>query len=409
MRGTTTVILGGGWGGLACAHALRALLPAEHRIIVVERRAHFSLCMSYLGLLTGEHENPSSIRRAMATLARPGIELLEATAESIDGAARRVSTSAGTIDADFVVIALGAELAPSAVRGLAEHAHNLYEADGAMAIGAELASIEHGEIVVVVASTPFRCPAAPYEAALLAEWMLRRRGVRENVHLSLYTPEKQPMPVAGAAVGAAVRSILTGRGIDYLPEHRLSAVDSTTLDFEGQQVAHDLLIAVPPHRAPAAVVASGLTDGSGYVPVHPGTMEILSDPQDLETKWPGVFAIGDVAAIRLMNGMLLPKAGVFVEAEAQVVAANIAALVSGDRARARYDGRGFCYLEVGDGQAAYSVGDFYAFPAPRVELEPPAVAHKRAKQEFERLLETWFLSPRATEPTAPADSLSPTG
>jgi sulfide:quinone oxidoreductase len=96
-------------------------------------------------------------------------------------------------------------------------------------------------------------------------------------------------------------------------------------------VSYDLLIGVPPHRAPSLKLDAGLVDASGYVPVHPRTLEILSDLDTLEVRFPGVFAIGDVASIRLLNATLLPKAGVF--AEAHVVAAAIAAASEANRRR----------------------------------------------------------------------------
>lgn len=250
---------------------------------------------------------------------------------------------------------------------------------------------------MAIARTPFRCPAAPYEATLLVEWMLRRRGVRDRVEISFYTPEKQPMPVAGPRVGEALRSMLADHGVDYQPGRTLSAVAARSASFDGEEVPFDVLIVVPPHRAPSVLVEAGLTDRTGYVPVHPATLEILADPETLTTRAPGVHAIGDATSIRLMNRLLLPKAGVFAEAEARVVAATIAARMAGEEPRARFDGSGFCYIEVGDGLAAYGAGNFYAFPEPAVRLDLPTADYKRAKHEFERVLDTWFLSSDAPE------------
>lgn len=402
MSARTSVILGAGWGGLAAAHALRELLPADHRVVVVDRRAEFSLCVSYLWLMTGERADKAGVERPMSSLARVGIEWVQADVERIDPAARRVETSTGVLEADELVVALGSESAPDAVPGLREHGLNLFEADGALAIRHALRTLTDGRVVVAIARTPFRCPAAPYEAALLVDWILRRHGVRERVEVSLYTPEKQPMPVAGAPVGDALRLMLADHGIDYRPQRTLSRVGVGQATFDGEEVPFDLLVGVPPHRAPAAVVAAGLTDATGYIPVHPATLEFLSDPDSLATGYPGVWAIGDVTSIRLMNGLLLPKAGVFVEAEARVVAANVAARSQGREPRARFDGRGFCYIEVGDGLAAYGEGDFFAYPEPRVRLEPPSPAHLAAKHEFERVLESWFTPNPSVAPVGEA-------
>lgn len=391
MSGKTVAILGGGWGGLAVAHDLRGLLGEEHRILVVERSESFSLCTSHLWLMTGERPSPRAIRRPMARIARPGIQWVPAEVVRIDPDARAVETSSGTVEADYLVLALGAELAPNRVPGLTESGYNLYDMEAAAELSQVLAETREGHVVLLIAGIPFRCPAA-YEAAFLMEWLFRKRGVRDRVQIAIYTPEKQPMPVAGPAVGEALRSMLAARSIDYHPQRTVARVDRTshTVVVDGDEIAFDLLITVPPHRAPEAVVAAGLTDTTGYVPVHPQTLEILGRVDSLETRFPHIFAIGDLTAIRLMNGMLLPKAGVFAEAEAQVVAENIAAEIEGAKPKARFNGNGFCYIEVGDGMAAYGSGDFYAYPEPAITLQPPAPEYKQAKEQFERVLDMWF-------------------
>lgn len=392
MAGKTVLILGGGWGGLTAAHRLRDLLPDEHRIVVVERSDTFGVCVSYLWLMTGERSGLEQIRRKMERLKRPGIEWVHAEATRLDPDGRSVDTTAGHLEADYVVIALGAELAPEAVPGFSETAHNLYDGEGAAELGRLLDGFEAGRIVVLIAGAPFRCPPAPYEAAMLVEALVRERGIRDSVELSLYTPEPQPMAVAGPAVGEALVGMLSERGIDYHPSQTVTSIDAEpgTLHFGDRTAPFDLLIGVPPHRAPALVTDAGLTDSTGYVPVHPQTLEILADPDNLETQYPNVFAIGDVTAIRLLNSMLLPKAGVFAEAQAQVVAATIAADIQGEPKPTGYDGQGFCYVEVGEGLAAYGTGDFYAYPGPRVLLESPTPEARRAKEEYEQLLDTWF-------------------
>jgi sulfide:quinone oxidoreductase len=388
----TILILGGGWGGLTAAHHVRGLVQSEHRILVIERSDTFSLGVSNLGLMTGERESVQQIQRDMAKLKRPGIEWIHAEAQGVDLESRTVETDAGTFSGDYLVLALGAQLAPESIPGFAESAHNLYEAEGAAALHEDLDRFDGGRIVVLVAGAPFRCPAAPYEAAMLVEAWTREHGIRDQVEIDLYTPESIPMAVAGPVVGQGLRSLMDERGIDYHFEQQVTEIDGTsqTLEFEDEETSYDILIGIPPHRAPQVLKQAELVDASGYVPVHPQTLEILSDPDTLEVQYPGVYAIGDVAAIRLMNSMLLPKAGVFAEGEAQVVAASIAADINGESRPGVYDGHGFCYVDVGDGLAAYGSGDFYAYPGPRVTLEDPSVEGRRAKQEYEDLLDTWF-------------------
>ncbi len=390
MAGRTALVLGGGWGGLTAAHHLRDLLSDEHRIVIIERSDTFGFCVSHLWLMTGERSGPEQVRRPMANLKRQGIEWVHAEATSLDPATRTVETSAGRITGDFVVVALGAELAPETVPGFAEHAHNLYDGGGAAALGGVLDRFEGGRIVVLVAGAPFKCPPAPYEAAMLVEDRVRAGGARDRVELSVYTPEAAPMAVAGPAIGETLVAMLGERGIAFHPEHAVTSIEPGSLRFGDLAVPFDLLIGVPPHRAPTVVIEAGLVDGSGYVPVHPQTLEILADPDSLETAYPDVYALGDVTAVRLLNGMLLPKAGVFAEGQARVVAAAIAAAIEGRSRPSGFDGHGFCYVEVGDGLAAYGVGDFYAYPGPRVTLEAPTPEARAAKEEYEQLLDAWF-------------------
>jgi sulfide:quinone oxidoreductase len=392
MTSTTTLILGGGWGGLAAAHHLRGLLSPDHRIVVVERSNTFGLGVSNLWLMTGERDGLGQVRRDMRTLKRDGIEVVHAEARRLDPFARTVDTDAGPLAGDYVLLALGAELAPESVPGFSDAAFNLYEPEQALQLHDALASFEAGRIVVLVAGAPFRCPAAPYEAAMLIEALARKRGIRDRVEISLYTPEPHPMLAAGPAVGEELEGMLADHGIGYHPVHGVTGIEPglQTLHFGGATVPYDLLVGIPPHRAPAVVSDAGLVDETGYVPTHPQTLQILSEPDTLEVHCPGVFAIGDVTAVRLLNSMLLPKAGVFAEGQAQVVAASIAAEVEGGARPAGFDGHGFCYVEVGDGLAAYGSGNFYAYPGPRVTLEAPTAQARAAKEEYERMLDTWF-------------------
>ncbi len=384
MTGKTILILGGGLGGITAAGALRRLCGSEHRIVVIERNAKFSLRMANLWLMTGERQRPEEGERDLNQLAERGIEWLHAEIEAIDPVARSVRTSVGTVAGDYLVIALGAERHPEAVPGFAEAALDLYEPAGAVRIREALETFSGGRIVVLVARTPFSCPSAPYEAAFLIESLLRRRGLRAQCEIAIYTPEDLPMPVAGAEVGKELVRMLRDRDIEFHAEQIVMKVDpaSHTARFELEDTQFDLLIGVPAHRAPAALRAAKLTDASGWVPV---------DAVSLRTKHAGVYAIGDATSIRLPVGMFLPKAGVFADEQARVVAATIAAEIGGRVAAGRFDGHGFCYIETGDDMAAYGAGNFYGIPAPTVSLEPPSARFRKEKLEIERAAQSLWL------------------
>jgi sulfide:quinone oxidoreductase len=374
MSSKSVLVLGGGIGGVTTATHLAERVGAEATVTLVDRNLTFYQCAHNLELLTREITDARGPEGRLAGLAERGIRFVEADVRRIDPERRRVETSHGSFDADYLVVALGAELAPEQVPGFRDAALNLYEADGAARAGAALADLRRGRVAVLIARTPFKCPAAPYEFAFLTESLLRRRGVREAVAVDVYTPEWQPMLAAGEKVGAEVVRLLSERSIGYHTEEMVLKVDGAArrLFFETDDAEFDLLLGVPPHVAPPVLRESGLTDTSGWVPVKAG---------NLQTRFTGVYAIGDAAAVRLHNGLFLPMAGVFAFQEGLVVAENIAATIRGGKPT-EFTGEGFCYIDVGDGKAAFGSGNFLATPAPRVTFEPPSTEFKRAKTEF---------------------------
>lgn len=387
----TVLVLGGGWGGLTAAHSLRGLLPSDWRVAVIERRQSFVFYPSYLKAIIGETRGLSYLESPLKNLMRKDLEIINEDIIRINPELKTVVTNKQTIQADYIIIAMGAELYPQNIPGFKEYALDLYDTKGAFEIHEKLKSFTKGKIAVLVTRTPFRCPPAPYEAAMLTEYFLRQRGVRKDVEISVYTPEKFPMPSAGEQVGEAFKQILSSHNICFVPEHTVSKIEKGKIFFSNNREAdYDLLIGVPPHGAPKAIVDSGLTNGSGYIPVHPQTMEVLDNVEELTTKYPGIYAIGDSAGILLLNGKYLPKGGVFAEEEAHVVARNIASLIKGEKPNSSFNGQGVCYVDVGDEMAAEGSGDFYAYPDPVVKLQLPSKESRKAKHEFERIFEWWF-------------------
>jgi sulfide:quinone oxidoreductase len=158
-------------------------------------------------------------------LNRRGVSFRVGVVRGLDLSVRRVRLDDGEVPYDYLLLSPGVELRPEALPGLAEGGRNLYTLDGATGLHADLSRFPGGRLVVLVAAMPFKCPAAPYEAALLFEARLRAQGIRDRCEVAVYTPEPQPMPVAGPALGAAVRQMLTARGIDYFPGHKAVAVE----------------------------------------------------------------------------------------------------------------------------------------------------------------------------------------
>jgi sulfide:quinone oxidoreductase len=382
--GANILILGGGAGGLVAAYHLRRKLPKGHRIIVMDREPNHLFQSSLLWRAVGLR-NADQIQRPLSDLVQKGVEFINEPAVEIDTARRLVRTPSQEIDFDFLIIALGAELAPEEVLGFEEMALNLYDLEGTEKIHAALDGFAGGKVGVLVTDIPFKCPAAPYEAALLVESFLRKKGVRERSEVHIYTPEHQPMPIAGPVMGEAISKVLKKRNIHYHPLFTfewISPGDHTIVPSSGEAQEVDLLLAVPPHRAPEVVHYSGLIGSSGWIHV---------DPHTLRTEHEGVYAIGDVNNIRLANGKNLPMAGVFAHSEARVVAERIAVEVQGRSTDASFDGKGYCWLELGDSKAGFASGNFYAEPEPSVRLYPPLRPWHWGKVLFEKWwLRHWF-------------------
>jgi sulfide:quinone oxidoreductase len=390
MSARTTVILGGGFGGIAAANALRRLLPAEHAITVVDESARFHVGAGKTWIMLGERTY-EQISQDRTVLLAPGIQFVKATAQRISLSERTVSTGAAPLSWDFLVIALGADLNMAAVPGLAETAHTFYTVEGAQRLKTTLDQLTGGDVTIVIPKAPFKCPPAPYEAALLLHEAFRRRGLAGKVRLAIHTVEGVPMATAGPEMGQYIKNELAQRDIAFFPQRVVARVDGAAqrVVFEGgSEARYDLLIAVPPHVAPKVVRDAQLTNQSGWIPVDPKTMQVKQEAASGE-----VYAVGDVTSVPLPGryrpdvGLVLPKAGVFAEAHGRIAAHQIAAKILGRAPDEAFDGKGYCFLEVGDQRAVKTDGSFFELPHPIMEKRVPDKAQFRDKLDWvERLL-----------------------
>jgi sulfide:quinone oxidoreductase len=375
-----TVVLGGGIGGVVAARELRQRLPAGHRVVIVDRSAEHVFQPSLLWQMVGQRR-PEQFSRALARLESKGIEVRRGEVTGIDLENRVVTTSSGDLAYDSLVVSLGARLAPEAVSGFDRMAYDLYTPEGCAQIHHALRDFTEGTIGILITELPFKCPAAPYEAAFLAEAFVREKGIRRDVEIHLFTPEHTPMPVAPRGLGDSIADMLAARGIHYHPLYTFEELRPETREVvsaDGSAHTVDLLIGIPPHRAPEVVRSSPLLGLSGFVHV---------DPRTLRTDYDDVYAIGDIATVKLPNGKALPKAGVFAHAEAKVVAQRIADAAHGEVSTAAFDGKGYCWIELGDGRAGFAGGDFYAEPEPRIKQRRPGRPLHWGKVAFEK----WWL------------------
>lgn len=378
------MILGGGFGGLAAAHELRGRLGPEHEITLVAESDRFFVGYAKLWDLVGARSLSQGTGRLTA-LDGQGIRFVHAQVTAIDAERRTAETSAGVLDADFLMVALGAAADRRKLGSPGSGAHDLYDPDRLPAMRAELDGIEAGRVVVAVLGTPYVCPPAPYEAAFLVEEHLRRRRVRDRVEVLVTTPMPSPLPIAGPGVDELVANALARRRIDLRTGVQVTEVDteSKALSFsDGPALDYNLLLAVPAAIPPAVVAHSALAGQDGW---------IWPDPHTGRTAFDGIYAVGDCTAVDN-----LPRAGVFAEALGRVAGANIAAEIAGGPG-ARYDGAGFCFLEFDGRRAAALEGDFFAKPKPIVRMAEPDAETYTRKETFEaERLQAWLaMSPPA--------------
>ncbi len=378
------LVLGAGVGGVVAATELRRLLPPRDRVIIVDRESSHLFVPSLLWLMIGDRR-PEQIARPIAGLAKKGIEVVRGEIENIDPSTRTVTVAGKAFTSDALIVSLGAEYNEDAIPGLKKAGHNLYTLPGVTCIRDTWRDFRGGRVVILTAAPAYKCPAAPYEAALLVDYHLSRLGLSKASEITIYAAEPGPMLTAGAEVSAAVRQMVETRGVKYFPSHQVKEVDPAQkrIHFANGTIApFDLLIYVPPHRAPQAVRDAKLTEDSGW---------IAPDRHTFATRFPGVYAIGDVTTVPLKIGRPLPKAGVFAHGQAEVVAHNIASEWAGRPERRSYDGQGQCFIEIGHRRAGIGAGNFYAEPAPEVNVKSPSLRWHAGKVLFEKYwLWKWF-------------------
>jgi sulfide:quinone oxidoreductase len=382
------LILGAGFGGLELAKSLSAEFGEDAGVVLIDKSDGFIFGFSKLDVMFGRATADHVVHR-YADMDMPGVRFVRAVVRSLDPAARRVVTDGEVFEADILVVALGADLDPAATPGLAEGGHEFYTVAGAFALRGVLERFAGGRVVVGVTSTPFKCPPAPSETALLMHDYLQARGLGGASQVTLVMPLGVPIPPSPKA-SEVILAAFAERAIGWHPGQLVRALDpgrKVALLSDGAELPYDLFLGVPVHRAPAVVVESGLTV-EGWIPV---------DPQTLRTRYPGVYAVGDVTSAGT------PKAGVFAEGQATVVAAQISAQERGAATPAAYDGRGICYLELGHDMVAKVDVTFLSGQSPVGDIEGPSAALAADKASFgsERTRRWFGKTWRATSPAPP--------
>jgi sulfide:quinone oxidoreductase len=365
---TTVLVLGAGFGGLELSTRLSEELGDQVEVTLIDRADAFVFGFSKLDVMFGK-QTPAAVRLPYREIATPHVRFLQETVTTIDPDARRVTTDRGIYEADLLVVALGADYDLAATPGLAEAGHEFYSVSGAEAVRHLLPTFRSGTAIVGICGPLFKCPPAPSETALLLDELLRANGVRDDVRIQVVIPFGRPVPPS-PATSEAILARFAERSIEFVPDRRVAALDPAAREAildDGTRLPFDLFLGIPVHRAPAVVVASGMTEG-GWIPV---------DQHTLATRFPGVYAVGDVTSVGT------PKAGVFAEGAARIVADQLIARIRGELEAPGYDGTGACWMELGDKQVARIDVDFFSTPGhPTGTFTPPSAETAAEKAEF---------------------------
>ncbi len=361
------LILGAGFGGLELSALLSEKLGDSVEVTLIDKGDAFVFGFSKLDVMFGRMP-PEAARMPYSEVAKPGVRIVQETITAIDPEARRVSTDAGTHEADFLVVALGADYDYDATPGLALGGNEFYSFAGASRLADILPAFSQGHALIGVCGAPFKCPPAPSECALLLDDELRARGVREACRISFVIPLGTPVPPS-PETSVALEQEFAARDITLICGRRVAALDpgrSVAQLDDGAELPFEVFLGVPKHRAPDVVIASGMTE-DGYIPVDPAT---------LTTRYPDVYAVGDVATAGV------PKAGVFAEGAARVVAQTLIARLAGGEPPGRHLGRGTCYIEFGRGRVGSVDIDFLSGPTRTGSFNPPSPALVAEKEHF---------------------------
>jgi sulfide:quinone oxidoreductase len=343
------LVLGAGFGGLELTTVLSEEIGDRIDLTLIDKNDTFYFGFSKFDVMFG-HKTPDAVKLAYKRIAKPGVKFRQENITSIDPVAKRVTTDLATYEGDVLVIALGADYDIAATPGLAEGGNEFYSFKGAERLREVLPTFSGGKVIVGVCGAPFKCPPAPSEAALLIHDYLVKRGIRNECEISLVMPFGLPIPPS-PDTSKALLDAFAERNIKFIAKHAVKAIDPSrkvaVLD-DGTEMPFDLFLGIPKHRAPEVVEKSGMTV-NGWIPV---------EKTNLKTKYPGVYAIGDV------NSVGTPKAGVFAEGAAQVVAKTIIAELEKGQGPSPYKGDGICYVEFGDGRVGKVNVDFFSGPSP---------------------------------------------
>ena len=368
------VILGGGFGGLSSANELRNTLSSSQvKITVIDKKDWFMVGFAKLWILNGTRTFENSTG-SLNELLKKEINFIKEEILEINSQNKIIKTESQNIKFDFLIISTGVILAPQKIPGLVENGFNLYDHNQLLEIRDKLENIESGKIAISIMGMPYKCPPAPFEASLLIDSMLRKRGVRNSVQIDFYSPAPITLPAAGPEVSKKILELVNSEKITFHDSCKIKSVESKKLIFENSEADFDILLAIPPHIAPKIIYDSGLANEPGFIPID----------RDCKTTFENIFAIGDVTVLAVGEKLAVPKAGIFAEGEGIIVAKNIISKIQLKKEIELFDGKGGCFIESGKNTAAVLEVDMFSDSKPSTNLSELTSDNLSKKKEFEK-------------------------
>jgi sulfide:quinone oxidoreductase len=368
------LILGGGFGGLSAANEIRNNLSSSQiKITVVDKKDWFMVGFAKLWIIKGKRTFENSIG-SLNELTKKEINFLKEEILQIDLQNKNIRTTTKILPYNFLIIALGAVLAPEKIPGLSENGMNLYDHEQLTEIHNKLKKIKYGNIAISIMGMPYKCPPAPFEASLLIDSMLREEGVRDSVQIHFYSPSSITLPTAGPEISQQILNLINSENIVFHDSCKIKSVEKNKLIFQNGEAIFDLLLAIPPHVAPKVIYDSGLAKEGGFIIIN----------RDCKTPFENVYAVGDVTTLTVNDTMAVPKAGVFAEGEAITVAQNIISKIQSKKESSLFNGKGGCFIESGRDTASLIEVDMFSEPKPSTKLTEFTAEHLDEKIQFEK-------------------------
>jgi|TARA_E500000081_G_scaffold151818_1_gene182793 sulfide:quinone oxidoreductase len=368
------VILGGGFGGLSAANEIRNSLDSSKvNITIIDKKDWFMVGYAKLWIMNGSRTFENSIG-SLNELPKKQINFIKDEIIEINTKNNFVKTKSENILFDFLIISMGAVLAPEKIPGLRDNGFNLYDHNQLNQINEKLNKIQSGKIAIVIMGMPYKCPPAPFEASLLVDSMLRKREIRNSVQIDFFSPAPITLPAAGPEVSKQILDLINSEKITFHNSEKIKEVKPKKLIFENNEYDFDILLAIPPHIAPSVIYNSNLASEPGFIPID----------RDCKTPFENIFAIGDVTTLAVTDLISVPKAGIFAEGEGITVAKNIISEIECNDKSVLFDGKGGCFLESGRETASIIEVDMFTNQKPSTKLTESTSENLSKKINFEK-------------------------